>query len=82
VLLGNAGRREEEDQGRKSRPPIAKDFQLFTPMSGSIKTQKERIEFHEINQDPVSHGSVTGGTFSRRLGSNLGINHTASKEEA
>jgi hypothetical protein len=46
------------------------------------KLKRRGLKFHEINQDPVSHGSVAGGIFSRRLGSNLGINRTASKEEA
>jgi hypothetical protein len=46
------------------------------------KLQKERIWIYEIDQAPAYLGPDAGGTFSRRLGTNLGVNRTASKEKA
>src|SRR5580692_1807384 len=35
------------------------------------KLKKERIAFHEISQTPVSRAPDAGGTFRRRMGTNL-----------
>jgi hypothetical protein len=62
---------------------LEKLFLLFPEVSVRPKlNQKERLAFYEINQALVNHIPDAGGTFSRRMGTNLGVNHTGSKKEA
>jgi hypothetical protein len=46
------------------------------------KLKRRGFGFYEIDQAPAYLGPDAGGTFSRRPGTNLGVNRTASKEKA
>ena len=67
----------------KQAPSIAKGFSGASAILLFDQNCKRRgFGFYEIDQALVSHGPDAGGAFSRRLGTNLGLNRTTSEEKA
>src|SRR5208337_3382468 len=74
-------KRRRKHKGRHAAASDGERFSVAPPECFlRLKLKKERSAFYEVNQAPVSRGPGAGGTFGRRLGTNL--NPTGSKEEA